>query len=78
MEEVIIEGYPDEEVILDGTVAIDAEWKNMGNGIYKAVLDLDSISSQIMTPTENIYGVFVDGRYMMPAMPINFKNPTNT
>jgi len=77
---ITIEGYPNEEVILDGTVAINAQWEQYthnGHNIYKAVLDMDNISKQINKPVDNITGVFVNGRYMIPAMPMNFKNPTD-
>ena len=77
---ITIEGYPNEEVILDGTVAINAQWvayTHNGHNIYKAVLDMDNISKQINKPVDNITGVFVNGRYMIPAMPMNFKNPTD-
>jgi len=77
---ITIEGYPNEEVILDGTVAINAQWQaytHNGHNIYKAVLDMDNISKQINKPVDNITGVFVNGRYMIPAMPMNFKNPTD-
>jgi len=84
-EKIIFEGYPGEEVILDGTVAINAQWQahthvdSNGNShnIYKTVLDFDNISREIMTPVDNITQVFVNGRYMIPAMPMNFKNPTD-
>ena len=77
---IVIEGYPNEKVIIDGTVSISAQWEpynHNGYAIYKAVLDLDSISDQIKTPVNSIHSVFVDGRYMIPAMPTNFKNPTD-
>jgi len=77
---IVIEGYPNEEVILDGTVAINAQWQaytHNGHNIYKAVLDMDNISKQINKTVDNITGVFVNGRYMIPAMPMNFKNPTD-
>jgi len=77
---IVIEGYPNEEVILDGTVAINAQWEQYthnGHNIYKAVLDMDNISKQINKTVDNITGVFVNGRYMIPAMPMNFKNPTD-
>jgi len=77
---ITIEGYPNEEVILDGTVAINAQWvayTHNGHNIYKAVLDMDNISKQINKTVDNITGVFVNGRYMIPAMPMNFKNPTD-
>jgi len=84
-EKIIFEGYPGEEVILDGTVAINAQWvshnhvDSNGNShnIYKTVLDMDNISKQINKTVDNITGVFVNGRYMIPAMPMNFKNPTD-
>jgi hypothetical protein len=38
---------------------------------------MDNISKQINKPVDNITGVFVNGRYMIPAMPMNFKNPTD-
>jgi hypothetical protein len=77
---IVIEGYPNEEVILDGTVAVNAQWQaytHNGHNIYKAVLDMDNISKQINKTVDNITGVFVNGRYMIPAMPMNFKNPTD-
>jgi len=78
---IVIEGYPNEEVILDGTVAINAIWDNYtnsdGHNIYTTVLDMDNISKQINKHVDNITGVFVNGRYMIPAMPMNFKNPTD-
>jgi len=77
---ITIEGYPNEEVILDGTVAINAQWEQYthnGHNIYKTVLDMDNISKQINKTVDNITGVFVNGRYMIPAMPMNFKNPTD-
>ncbi|MFP6584247.1 MAG: LamG-like jellyroll fold domain-containing protein, partial [Candidatus Hydrogenedentota bacterium] len=77
-EGIVIEGHPGEDVILDGTVEVKVEWNDDDkDGIYQAVLDMDVISSQAMTPIEAIYGVFVDGRYMIPAMPVNMKNPTD-
>ena len=87
-EKIVIEGYPNEEVILDGTVALNdnnSNWEQdsleLDNGttinIYKTVLDFDNISREIMKPVDNITQVFVNGRYMIPAMPMNFKNPTD-
>ncbi|MFL2910705.1 MAG: LamG-like jellyroll fold domain-containing protein, partial [Limisphaerales bacterium] len=77
-EGIIIEGHPDEEVILDGTLQVKAQWSDdNGDGIYQATLDMSAISSQAMTPIEAVYGLFIDGRFMIPAMPLNFKNPTD-
>ena len=38
---------------------------------------MGSISQEAKTSIDSIYGVFVDDRYMIPAMPTNFKNPTD-
>jgi len=88
-EKIIFEPYPGEEVIIDGTVALDDNNSNwvgpyshtLDNGtsisIYKTVIDFDNISREIMTHVDNISQVFVNGRYMIPAMPMNFKNPTD-
>ena len=85
---IVIEAYPNEEVIIDGTVALNDNSSNwvqdsleLDNGttinIYKTVINFDNISREIMTPVDNITQVFVNGRYMIPAMPLNFKNPTD-
>ncbi len=85
---IVIEGYPNEEVIIDGTVALNDNSSNwvqysleLDNGttinIYKTVINFDNITREIMTPVDNITQVFVNGRYMIPAMPLNFKNPTD-
>jgi len=86
---IVIEAYPNEEVIIDGTVALNDNNSNwvgpyshtLDNGtsinIYKTVLSFDNISREIMTHVDNISQVFVNGRYMIPAMPMNFKNPTD-
>ena len=87
-EKIIFEGYPNEEVIIDGTVALNdnnSNWElfshTLDNGtsinIYKTVINFDNISREIMTPVDNITQVFVNGRYMIPAMPMNIKNPTD-
>jgi len=85
---IVIEAYPNEEVIIDGTVALNDNSSNwvqdsleLDNGttinIYKTVINFDNITREIMTPVDNITQVFVNGRYMIPAMPLNFKNPTD-
>ena len=82
---IVFEGYQNEKVILDGTVALNSNWQQsshqLDNGtsisIYKTVVDFDNISKEIRTPIRKIYQLFVDDRYMIPAMPFNFKNPTD-
>jgi len=88
-EKIVIEAYPNEEVIIDGTVALNDNSSNwvgpysheLDNGtiinIYKTVINFDNITREIMKPVDNITQVFVNGRYMIPAMPMNFKNPTD-
>ena len=82
---IVFEGYPNEKVIIDGTVALNSNWQQashqLDNGtsisIYKTVVDFDNISKEIRTPIRSIYQLFVNDRYMIPAMPMNFKNPTD-
>lgn len=85
---IVFEGYPNEKVIIDGTVALNdnsSNWQQsshqLDNGtsinIYKTVINFDNISREIKTPISSIYQVFVNDRYMIPAMPMNFKNPTD-
>ena len=76
---ITVEGE-NENVILDGTVSANANWESYnlnGHSIYKAVLNMQDISSQTGAKVDSIYGVWVNDRYMIPAMPINFKNPTD-
>ena len=65
---------------IDGTISVKADWQLTslnGKQVYKAVLDMGSISQKAKTSIDSIYGVFVDDRYMIPAVPTNFKNPTD-
>ena len=76
---ITIEGE-NANVILDGTVSAKANWESYnlnGHSIYKAVLDMHDISYQAGIKVDSIYGVWVDDRFMIPAMPVNFKNPTD-
>ena len=69
-----------ENTFIDGTVEVNANWEQYnlnGNQIYRAVLDMGQISKKANTYIDTIYGVFVNDRYMIPAMPVNFKNPTD-
>ena len=82
---IVFEGYPNEKVIIDGTVALNSNWqqatRRLDNetiiSIYTTVVDFDNISREIKTPISSIYQLFVNDRYMIPAMPMNFKNPTD-
>ena len=76
---IILEGQND-QVKIDGTVPINATWEvinHNGNDIYKAVIDMHEISLLAGVKVENVISLFVDDRYMIPAMPTNFTNPTD-
>ena len=78
--DLTIEGYPDEDVVIDGTVPVALNWEPYdlgGHSVFKAEIDFDSISMDIGRPIDSIYSVFVDDRYMIPASPYNYKNPTD-
>ncbi|MEC9448438.1 MAG: LamG-like jellyroll fold domain-containing protein [Candidatus Neomarinimicrobiota bacterium] len=69
-----------DKTMIDGTVEIKANWEPFnlnGHSVYRAELDMGAISKKAKTFIDTIYGVFVDDRYMIPAMPVNFKNPTD-
>lgn len=77
---ITVEG-DNKNVVFDGTVTAKAEWQLSsinGHSVYKAVLDMHDISMQAGIKIDSIYGVWVDDRYMIPAMPVNFKNPTDS
>jgi hypothetical protein len=79
--DVKIEGYPGHNVVIDGTIPLEANWEpynHNGHSIYKAVLDLDLLSYNNLFPVDSIYSVFVNDRYMIMSMPVNFKNPTDS
>ena len=63
-------------VILDGTVPLVANWE-LVNGRYEALVDMHQLSRSANAKVEDIHGLWVDGRYMIPAMPVNFTNPTD-
>jgi len=63
-------------VILDGTVPLIANWE-LVNGRYEASVDMNQLSTAAGAKVENIYALWVDNRYMIPAMPVNFTNPTD-
>jgi len=65
-----------DNVKLDGTIELNADWE-FSNGVYTAQVDLFDISKRAGIKVEDIYGLWVDDRYMIPAMPINFSNPTD-
>ena len=65
-----------QNVILDGTVPLTASW-HLVDGVYEATVDMTQLSNYVGGKVENIYGLWIDDRYMIPAMPVNFTNPTD-
>ncbi|SVA24895.1 uncharacterized protein METZ01_LOCUS77749, partial [marine metagenome] len=65
-----------DNVKLDGTIELNANWEYT-NGRYIAQVDMNDISKRAGIEVEEIYGLWVNDRYMIPAMPINFSNPTD-
>nr|MCS5653945.1 LamG domain-containing protein [Candidatus Neomarinimicrobiota bacterium] len=81
LNDVKIEGYLDENVIIDGTISLETEWvsyNHNGHNIYKTVIDFDSLSYRYGMRTDSVYSVFLNERYMMMSMPVNYKNPTDS
>ena len=77
---ITIEPYPNESVIIDGTISINLTWEpynHNGHDVYRAVLDSAAIANQIQRPFRSVYGVWIDGRYQIPAVDPNIKNPTD-
>ncbi len=65
-----------DNVKLDGTIELNANWEYT-NGRYVAQVDMNDISKRAGIKVEEIYALWVNDRYMIPAMPINFSNPTD-
>ena len=77
---IVIEGFDNENVVIDGTISIHNTWEQVnlnGYSVYKTIVNLDSISHVVQTPVNSIFGLFIDDRYMIPSMEVNFKNPTD-
>ena len=65
-----------QNVILDGTVPLITTWQLI-DGKYEASVDMNQLSNAAGAKVEDIYALWVDDRYMIPAMPVNFTNPTD-
>jgi len=77
---ITIEPYPNEKVIIDGTVSIDVDWEpysHNGHSVFRAILDSAAIANEIQRPFRDVYGVWIDDRYQIPALYPNIKNPTD-
>ena len=80
LNDIKIEGYPGHDVMIDGTISLDSQWEpynHNGHSVYKTVIDFGSLSQNNLMPVDSVYSVFVNNRYMMMSMPVNFKNPTD-
>jgi len=77
---ITIEPFPNENVVIDGTVSIDVDWEPYsynGHSVFRAVLDSAAIANEIQRPFRDVYGVWIDDRYQIPAVYPNIKNPTD-
>jgi len=77
---ITIEPYPNENVVIDGTVSIDVDWEPYnynGHTIFRAILDSAAIADEIQRPFRDVYGVWINDRYQVPAVTPNIKNPTD-
>jgi len=77
---ITIEPYLNENVIIDGTISIDVDWEpysHNGHSIFRAILDSAAIANEIQRPFRDVYGVWIDDRYQIPAVYPNIKNPTD-
>jgi len=77
---VTIEPFPNENVVIDGTVSIDVDWEpysHNGHSVFRAILDSAEIADEIQRPFRDVYGVWINDRYQIPAVSPNIKNPTD-
>jgi len=68
---ITIEPYLNENVVIDGTVSIDVDWEpysHNGHSVFRAVLDSAAIANEIQRPFRDVYGVWIDDRYQIPAL----------
>ena len=77
---IIIEAYPGEKVVINGTLPITQDWEpydNNGHVIYKTQLDTATISLEMGESFKTVYQLFINNRMMVPSQIINYKNPTD-
>ena len=75
---ITIEPYPNEEVILDATMPVELDWEPYdfnGHAVFRAYLDSTAIANAARRPFPRPWNLFVSGRYMIPALEVNMKNP---
>ena len=77
---ITIEPYPNETVVIDGTISINVDWEpyyHNGRGLFRAILDSAAIADEIQRPFRDVYGLWINDRYQIPAVSPNIKNPTD-
>jgi len=77
---ITIEPYPNETVVIDGSISINVDWEpyyHNGLGFFRAILDSAAIADEIQRPFRDVYGVWINDRYQIPAVSPNIKNPTD-
>ena len=77
---ITIEPYPNETVVIDGSISINVDWEpyyHNGRGLFRAILDSAAIADEIQRPFRDVYGLWINDRYQIPAVSPNIKNPTD-
>tara|TARA_Y100000590_G_scaffold333602_1_gene379529 strand:- start:5916 stop:9200 length:3285 start_codon:yes stop_codon:yes gene_type:complete len=75
-----IEAWPNERVVIDGTVPITSYWEPYNhNGliIYRTSLDSTALSDSMGDVFRGVWQLFLNDRMMIPSQLINLKNPTD-
>ena len=68
---ITIEPYPNEKVVIDGTISIDVDWRPTSINHIQATVDSSAIADQIQRLWD-VY-VWIDGRYQIPSVTPNIK-----
>jgi len=75
-----IEAWPNERVVIDGTVPIESDWEpynHNGLTIYRTFLDSTALSDSMGDVFRGVWQLFQNDRMMIPAQIVNLKNPTD-
>ena len=75
-----IEAWPNERVVIDGTVPITTNWEpynHNGLTIYRTSLDSAALADSMGDVFRGVWQLFLNDRMMIPAQLINLKNPTD-
>ena len=72
-----IEAWPNERVVIDGTVPITTNWEaydHNGLTIYRTSLDSAALADSMGDVFRGVWQLFLNDRMMIPAQLINLKN----